>query len=162
MKLIAKSDRIFIAGHNGMVGRAIYKELKESGYGSNNQGKLLTVPRKQLNLLNEEQVKKWFNQNKPNVVIVAAAKVGGIYANNTYPTEFLLENLKIQNNLIQTSWQEGVKRLFHIGCKIEGKENADWVLLDFGAVIVHIFKPEVREYYQIEKMWKKDITEISK
>ena len=115
MKLIAKSDRIFIAGHNGMVGRAIYKELKESGYGSNNQGKLLTVPRKQLNLLNEEQVKEWFNQNKPNVVIVAAAKVGGIYANNTYPTEFLLENLKIQNNLIQTSWQEGVKRLLFLG-----------------------------------------------
>ena len=50
--------------------------------------------------------------------------------------------------------QEGVKGLFRINCKVEGKENADWVLLDFGAVIVHIFKPEVREYYQIEKMWK--------
>ena len=50
--------------------------------------------------------------------------------------------------------QEGVKGLFRIRCKIEGKENADWILLDFGAVIVHIFKPEVREYYQIEKMWK--------
>ena len=50
--------------------------------------------------------------------------------------------------------QEGVKGLFRISCKIEGKENADWILLDFGAVIVHIFKPEVREYYQIEKMWK--------
>ncbi len=50
--------------------------------------------------------------------------------------------------------QEGVKGLFRISCKIEGKENADWILLDFGAVIVHIFKPEVREYYQLEKMWK--------
>ena len=50
--------------------------------------------------------------------------------------------------------QEGVKGLFRINCKMEGKENADWVLLDFGAVIVHIFKPEVRDYYQIEKMWK--------
>ena len=50
--------------------------------------------------------------------------------------------------------REGVKGLFRINCKIEGKENADWILLDFGAVIVHIFKPEVREYYQIEKMWK--------
>ncbi len=57
--------------------------------------------------------------------------------------------------------QEGVKGLFRINCKIEGKENADWVLLDFGAVIVHIFKPEVREYYQIEKMWKGHLTEIS-
>ena len=57
--------------------------------------------------------------------------------------------------------QEDVKGLFRINCKIEGKENADWVLLDFGAVIVHIFKPEVREYYQIEKMWKGHLTQIS-
>ena len=56
--------------------------------------------------------------------------------------------------------REGVKGLFRINCKIEGKENADWILLDFGAVIVHIFKPEVREYYQIEKMWKGYLTEI--
>ncbi len=57
--------------------------------------------------------------------------------------------------------QEGVKGLFRINCRVEGKENADWVLLDFGAVIVHIFKPEVREYYQIEKMWKGYLTQIS-
>ena len=57
--------------------------------------------------------------------------------------------------------REGVKGLFQISCKIEGKENADWILLDFGPVIVHIFKPEVREYYQIEKMWKGHLTEIS-
>ena len=57
--------------------------------------------------------------------------------------------------------QEGVKGLFRINCKIEGKENADWILLDFGAVIVHIFKPEVREYYQIEKMWKGYLRETS-
>jgi ribosome-associated protein len=57
--------------------------------------------------------------------------------------------------------QEGVKRLFRISCKIEGKENADWILLDFGAVILHIFKPEVREYYQIEKMWKGYLSETS-
>ena len=57
--------------------------------------------------------------------------------------------------------RDGVKGLFRINCKIEGKENADWILLDFGAVIVHIFKPEVREYYQIEKMWKGYLTEVS-
>ena len=57
--------------------------------------------------------------------------------------------------------QEGVKGLFRISCKVEGKENADWILLDFGAVIVHIFKPEVREYYQIEKMWKGYLTKTS-
>ena len=57
--------------------------------------------------------------------------------------------------------QEEVKGFFRINCKIEGKENADWILLDFGAVIVHIFKPEVREYYQIEKMWKGHLIETS-
>ena len=57
--------------------------------------------------------------------------------------------------------QEGVKGLFRISCKIEGKENADWILLDFGAVIVHIFKPEVRDYYQLEKMWKGYLNKIS-
>ena len=115
MKLIEKSDRIYIAGHNGMVGRAILKELKESGYGLNNGGKILTAPRKTLDLLNKDKVEEWFYNNRPNVVIVAAAKVGGIYANNRYPTEFLLENLIIQNNLIQTSWREKVKRLLFLG-----------------------------------------------
>ena len=57
--------------------------------------------------------------------------------------------------------REGVKSFLRITCKIEGKENADWILLDFGAVIVHIFKPEVREYYQIEKMWKGYLSEVS-
>ena len=57
--------------------------------------------------------------------------------------------------------RESVKGLFRVNCKIEGKENADWILLDFGAVIVHIFRTEVREYYQIEKMWKGYLTEIS-
>ena len=125
MNLIEKSDKIFIAGHNGMVGRAILKELKESGYGSHNGGEILTAPRKKLNLLDEGKVKEWFNQNKPNVVVIAAAKVGGIYANNTYPTEFLLENLKIQNNLIQTSWEEGVKRLLFLGSSCIYPKYAD-------------------------------------
>ena len=56
--------------------------------------------------------------------------------------------------------QEGVKQVFRINCKIEGKENADWVLLDFGNVVVHIFKPEVRDYYQLEKMWRGYLTKI--
>lgn len=56
--------------------------------------------------------------------------------------------------------QEGVKQVFRINCKIEGKENADWVLLDFGNVVVHIFKPEVRDYYQLEKMWRGYLAEI--
>ena len=65
--------------------------------------------------LEEESVNKWFLMNKPDVVILAAAKVGGIMANNIYPTEFLLENLKIQNNLIESSWKNNVKRLLFLG-----------------------------------------------
>ena len=98
-----------------MVGSAILKELKESGYGLNNGGQILTASRKNLDLTNEKKVTEWFKFNSPDVVIIAAAKVGGIYANSNYPTEFLLENLKIQNNLIKTSWEEGVKRLLFLG-----------------------------------------------
>ena len=115
MNLIDKSDKIFIAGHKGMVGGAILKELIASEYGPNNGGKILTAKRENLNLLDQVKVKEWFKQNKPNVVIIAAAKVGGIYANDKYRTEFLLENLRIQNNLIQTAWEEGVKRLLFLG-----------------------------------------------
>ena len=71
--------------------------------------------RNELNLLNYSDVIKWFDTNRPEIVIIAAAKVGGIYANSKYPTEFILENLKIQNNLIEASWKFGVKRLVFLG-----------------------------------------------
>ncbi len=103
-------DRIFIAGANGMAGKAIKRNLVNSGY------KNLLVPlRNELNFFNLEEVKKWFRENKPNVVIIAAAKVGGILANSSQPLEFLLENLKIQNNLIETAWKSDVKRLLFLG-----------------------------------------------
>ena len=68
-----------------------------------------------LNLLNSESVKDWFIKNKPKIVILAAAKVGGIYANSAYPANFILENLKIQNNIIEASWCSGVRRLIFLG-----------------------------------------------
>ena len=110
------SDKIFIAGANGMVGSAIHRQLKSKGYGDSKKGgSILTPSRKELNLLSTNDVKEWFYNNKPQIVIDAAAKVGGISANKKYPTEFMLENLKIQNNLIKTSWEEGVKRLLFLG-----------------------------------------------
>ena len=110
MELINKNDKIFIAGHNGMVGKSIFNCLKTNGY-----QKLITSPRNKLDLRNLIDVQKWFLENKPKIVIIAAAKVGGILANKSYPVDFLIDNLKIQNNLIETSWKMGVKRLLFLG-----------------------------------------------
>ena len=115
-KLISKSERFFIAGSRGMVGQAIVKALRKSGYGKKEYGGILLTPsRKELNLLNREEVEKWFEINKPTIVVLAAAKVGGIFANDSKPTEFLLENLKIQLNVIELAWKYGVKRLLFLG-----------------------------------------------
>ena len=109
-KLINQQDRFFVAGHRGMAGSAICRALQRRGYDS-----LLTASRDELDLLNLQAVQRWFAENKPTVVVLAAAKVGGIHANDTYPADFLLENLKIQNNVIETAWRSGVKRLLFLG-----------------------------------------------
>ena len=115
-KKISLSDRILITGASGMAGSAIFRTLQSKGYGSKKYGgKILTPSRKELNLTNGQEVKRWFDKNKPSVVILAAAKVGGILANSNYPVDFLLENLKIQTNTIESSWQSGVKRLLFLG-----------------------------------------------
>ena len=93
-----------------MAGSAICRALNQKGYEN-----LLTAGRDKLNLLDLQAVKHWFAENKPSVVVLAAAKVGGIHANDTYPADFLLENLKIQTNVIETAWQNGVKRLLFLG-----------------------------------------------
>ncbi len=115
-KLISNEDNIFIAGARGMVGSAITRQLYKSGYGTKqSKGALLIPNREELNLCDNDEVKKWFQANKPNVVIIAAARVGGIFANSDKPTDFLLENLKIQNNIIENSWKNGVRRLLFLG-----------------------------------------------
>ena len=110
MKLINKKDKIYIAGHTGMVGSSILKEFYKNGYEN-----LLLSKRTKLDLTDVNQVDKWYKANRPDIVIVAAAKVGGIIANHRSPTEFLLENLKIQNNLIECAWKSGVRRLLFLG-----------------------------------------------
>jgi len=109
-KLISKEDSIFLAGHRGMAGQSILKALKNNGYKN-----ILLMKRKELDLTNEKDVSEWFQKLKPRVVILAAAKVGGIEANNNNPTEFLLENIKIQNNVIENSWKNNTKRLLFLG-----------------------------------------------
>lgn len=99
-----------------MVGSAICRALLERGYGDVDKGGALMTPtREELDLLDGEAVKTWYEVNKPNVVVLAAAKVGGIHANSTYPAEFLLENLKIQTNVIEGAWRAGVRRLLFLG-----------------------------------------------
>ena len=116
MSLINKSDKVFVAGHKGMAGRAICKSLEKHGYCNPAfGGSLITKKRIELNLLDNSEVKKFFQKERPNIVILAAAKVGGIFANKEYSGDFILENLKIQTNVIEESWRFGVKRLLFLG-----------------------------------------------
>jgi GDP-L-fucose synthase len=101
---------IFIAGHRGLVGSAIVRELQKQGYTN-----LLTRSRSELNLLDEKSVREFFEQEKPRFVVLAAAKVGGILANNTYPADFIRENLVIQDNVIEACYATGVDRLLFLG-----------------------------------------------
>ena len=110
MKYINNDHKIFIAGHRGMVGSAITRKLKNNGYLN-----LLTAKKIELDLTDSSKVNTWYKNNKPDVVIIAAAKVGGILANSSFPTQFLLDNLKIQNNLIEGAWQNNVTRLLFLG-----------------------------------------------
>ena len=108
--LITSADRIYVAGHRGMAGSAICRALERGGY-----YKLLTANRSELDLLDGSAVEAWFAKHQPSVVVLAAAKVGGIHANSTYPADFLLENLKIQTHVIETAWRSGVRRLLFLG-----------------------------------------------
>ena len=108
--LITQADRIFVAGHRGMAGSAILRRFKQSGYEN-----LVTVNRQELDLSDAVATNSWFSRAKPDVVVLAAAKVGGILANETYPADFLLDNLKIQNNVIENAWKNGAKRLLFLG-----------------------------------------------
>ncbi|PYL04861.1 MAG: GDP-fucose synthetase [Verrucomicrobia bacterium] len=105
-----KSDKIFVAGHRGMVGSAVMRRLKTEAFSN-----VVTRERAQLDLTNESAVAKFFEQERPHIVLAAAAKVGGIKANNDYPVEFLVENLRIQNNVIRSAYENGVRKLLFLG-----------------------------------------------
>ena len=114
MTLLAKSDRIYVAGSTGMVGSSICKLLIKNGYTYENK-QLLSTSKEVLDLKDSKKLDLWFKKNQPDIVISAAAKVGGILANRDKPVDFLLDNLKIQNNLIESSWKFGVKRFLFLG-----------------------------------------------
>ena len=107
---LQKEDKIFVAGHRGLVGSALVRQLRSKGYEN-----LILKTRAEVDLMNQSAVEEFFKSEKPDVVILAAAKVGGIHANNTYPAEFIYENMQIQNNVIHMSHVYGVKKLLFLG-----------------------------------------------
>jgi GDP-L-fucose synthase len=107
---VEKSDSILVAGHRGLAGSAIVRELTGAGYAN-----LLQPPRQDLDYRDREAVRSYFERHRPRVVVVAAAKVGGIRANNDFPVEFLLQNLQIQNNLIEAAADFGAAKLLFLG-----------------------------------------------
>ncbi len=151
IKEIFLKDKFFIAGGSGMVGGAIYRKLKLNGYGNpKNGGSILIPKRRELDLLNINKVEEWFKLNKPSVVIIAAAKVGGILANSTKPTEFLLENLKIQANIIETSWKYGVRRLLFLGSSCIYPKHAEQPIQEESLLSGYL--EATNEWYAIAKI----------
>ncbi|MBC7873224.1 MAG: GDP-L-fucose synthase [Ferruginibacter sp.] len=114
-----KTDKIYIAGHRGLVGSAIHRLLNSLGYTN-----IITRTSKELDLREQQLVREFFESEKPAYVILAAAKVGGIFANNTYPAEFIFDNLSVQNNIIHESYKAGVTKLLFLGSSCIYPKNA--------------------------------------
>ena len=110
MRGVKRSDSIFVAGHRGLAGSAIVRELHVAGYAN-----LVTRTRAEVDLAERAAVRSFFERERPQVVVMAAAKVGGIRANNDFPVEFLLENLKVQNNVIEAAADFGAAKLLFLG-----------------------------------------------
>ena len=108
--IIKKTDKIYLAGHTGLVGKAVFKKLKEKGF-----KKIIVRKKTQLDLKNQKKTFEFLNKIKPKIVIICAAKVGGIKANNNKRADFLIDNLEIQNNLIHGSFKNKVKNLIFLG-----------------------------------------------
>ena len=114
-----KNSKIYVAGHKGLVGSAIVKNLVSKGYTN-----IITRTHSELDLINQKAVEEFFEKEKPEYVILAAAKVGGIVANNTYRADFIYENLQIQNNVIHQSYVHKVKKLLFLGSTCIYPKNA--------------------------------------
>ena len=105
-----KDSRIFVAGHRGLVGSAIVRLLEARGFRN-----VLKATSAELDLTDQKQVSRWFGEQKPEHIFLAAAKVGGIAANDTFPAEFIQQNLAIEMNVIHEAWKQGVERLVFLG-----------------------------------------------
>lgn len=139
------TDKIYIAGHKGLVGSAIHRQLKSEGYIN-----IVTRTHEELELINQAQTDLFFSNEKPEIVILAAAKVGGIYANNTYPADFIYENLMVQNNVINSAYQNNVKCLLFLGSSCIYPKSIEQPMKET-ALLTNILEP-TNEPYAISKI----------
>ena len=143
--MINKNSKIFIAGHNGMIGSAVIRKLKELKY-----KKIYFQNKKQLDLRNQNKVYNYINNIKPDAVILAAAKVGGIKANNTFRGEFIFDNLSIQNNVIDASYKNGVKNLIFLGSSCIYPKNSKQPIKE--SYLLSNYLEKTNEPYAIAKI----------
>ena len=143
--ILEKSDKIYIAGHLGMVGSAVWRALENSGYTN-----LIGASSKELDLRRQADVEAYFEREKPDVVVLAAAKVGGILANNIYRAEFLYDNLAIQNHVIHSAWKNNVKKLLFLGSSCIYPKLADQPLKEDS--LLSGFLEPTNEPYAIAKI----------
>ena len=140
-----KTDKILVLGSRGLVGSAIVRELKKLGYSN-----ILTPVREELNLLNQQSVLDYFDSKKPLHVFLAAAKVGGIHANNTYRADFIWENLAIQNNVFEAAFKSNVDRLLFLGSSCIYPKNAPQPMKE-DCLLTSVLEP-TNEPYAIAKI----------
>lgn len=145
MSQIALSDKIYVAGHRGLVGSAIVRSLKAKGYTN-----IIGRTHKELDLTNQAAVQQFFEEEKPDVVVLAAAKVGGINANNTYPAEFAYENMQIQCNVIKCCHDYKVKKLLFLGSTCIYPKMAEQPIIE-DALLTGALEP-TNEAYAIAKI----------
>ena len=138
-------DKIYIAGHLGLVGSAIIRRLEVLGYKN-----LITRTRKELDLTDQVSVSSFFSEIKPDYVILAAAKVGGIHANNTYPADFIYQNIMIEANVIHAAFQNGVKKLLFLGSTCIYPKSVKQPMLE-SALLTDVFEP-TNEPYAVAKI----------
>ena len=139
------NDKIYIAGHLGLVGSAIFRRLKVLGYKN-----LITRTREELNLTDQVSVTSFLSEIKPDYVILAAAKVGGIHANNTYPADFIYQNIMIEANVIHAACQIGVKRLLFLGSTCIYPKSVKQPMLE-SALLTDVLEP-TNEPYAVAKI----------
>ena len=144
MRYNLKSKRVFVAGHRGMVGSAIVRRLKDE------YSEVLTATRSELDLKNQAAVQKWFEKNKPDAVFLAAAKVGGIFANDNFPADFLYDNLMIEANIIKAAFDVNVEKLLFLGSSCIYPKLADQPIKE-AALLEGALEP-TNEWYAIAKI----------
>ncbi len=145
MKLISINHKFAVFGSSGMVGSAICRSLKRNGYKN-----VLFPKRKELDLLDYKSVENWFKKFNPEIVLLAAAKVGGIYANSRFPADFILENLKIQTNVIEASWKYGVKKFLFLGSSCIYPKFSNQPIVE--EELLNGYLEETNQWYAIAKI----------